>query len=115
MNLTRRDLAAAGALALAGASLVRPAYADSADEAAVKKGVDELRVAILKQDKAKLDALTVAQLSYSHSDGRVEDKTKMIDGVMARKATVKALEWPEMTIAIVGPNAIVRHLWVSES
>ena len=115
MNLTRRDLAAAGALALAGASLVRPAYADPADEAAVKKGVDELRVAILKQDKAKLDALTVAQLSYSHSDGRVEDKTKMIDGVMTRKATVKSLEWPEMTIAIVGPNAIVRHLWVSES
>ena len=34
---------------------------------------------------------------------------------MARKATVKSLEWPEMTIAIVGPNAIVRHLWVSES
>lgn len=118
MELTRRDLAAAGVFALGalgGTSLIGSARAESADEAAVKKLVDELRMAQFKQDKAKLDSLTAAQLSYSHSDGRVEDKAKYINGVMTRKATVKSLEWPDMTIQVVGSNAVVRHLWVSVS
>src|SRR5713101_6540282 len=114
MKLSRRDLAAAGALALAGSALIQPALADAADEATVKKSVDELRMASMKQDKAKLDSLTAAQLSYSHSDARLQNKAEFIDGVMTRKATVKSLEWPEMTVQIVANNAVVRHLWASE-
>ena len=60
-------------------------------------------------------SLTAEQLSYSHSDARLQNKTEFIDGVMSRKATVKSLEWPELTVQVVGNNAIVRHLWVSES
>jgi ketosteroid isomerase-like protein len=116
MNLSRLDLAAAaGVLALGTSAFAGPALASAEDEAAVKKSVDELRLAVVKQDKAKLDALTMPQLSYSHSDARLQDKAKFIDGVMTRKATVKSLEWPELSVQIVGPNGIVRHLWVSES
>ncbi len=115
MQLTRRHLAAAGALALAAPTLIRSAQAQSADEGTVKKAVDELRTAWLKQDKAKIESLTSEQLSYSHSDARLEDKAKFIDGVMTRKATFKSLEWPELTAQIVGNTGIVRHLWVSES
>jgi ketosteroid isomerase-like protein len=115
MNLTRRDLAAAGVLALSATTLTIPAMAATDDEEAVKQAVEALRKAILAQDKAKLEALTAQQLSYSHSDARVEDKPKFIDGVMTRKAVVKSIEFPELTVAIAGNNAIVRHLWVSES
>ena len=116
MKLSRRHLAAAGALALGTPALIRSAHAQSsADEAAVKNAVEELRLAWLKQDKAKIESLTAEQLSYSHSDARLEDKTKFIDGVMSRKATFKSLEWPELTVQVVGNNAIVRHLWLSES
>ena len=115
MKLSRRHLAAAGALALSAPTLIRSAHAQSADEATVKKAVEELRMAWLKQDKAKIESLTAEQLSYSHSDARLEDKTKFIDGVMTRKATFKSLEWPELTVQVVGNNAVVRHLWVSES
>jgi len=115
MELSRRHLAAASALVLAAPTLIRSAQAQSADEAAVKKTVEELRTAWLKQDKAKIESLTAAQLSYSHSDARLEDKAKFINGVMTRKATFKSLEWPEMTVQVVGANAVVRHLWVSES
>jgi len=115
MKLSRRHLAAAGALALAAPALIRSAQAQSADEAAVKKVVDELRTAVIKQDKAKLDSLTSAQLSYSHSDARLQNKAEFIDGVMTRKGTVKSLEWPDLTVQIVGNNGVVRHLWVSES
>ena len=115
MQLTRRHLAAAGALALGASNLIRPALAEAADEAAVKKSVDELRTAWIKQDKAKIESLTADQLSYSHSDARLEDKAKFIEGVMTRKAAVKSLEWPELTAQIVGNTSVVRHLWVSES
>ena len=76
---------------------------------------NELKAAWLKQDKAKLEAMTLPQLSYSHSDARLEDKAKFIEGVMGRKATVKSLEFPEMTVQVVGNTAIVRHLWVSQT
>jgi ketosteroid isomerase-like protein len=115
MKLSRRHLAVAGVLAVIAPTLIRSAHAQSADEAAVKNTVEELRIACLKQDKAKLAELTAEQLSYSHSDAHIEDKTKFIDGVMTRKATVKSLEWPELTVQVVGNTAVVRHLWVSES
>jgi len=114
MKLSRRHLAAAGALMLSAPTLIRSVHAQSADMT-VKNAVEELRMAWLKQDKAKIESLTAEQLSYSHSDARLEDKTKFIDGVMTRKATFKSLEWPELTVQVVENNAVVRHLWVSES
>ena len=62
MTMTRRDLAAAGALALGAAAFIPGARADSGDEAGVKKTVDEMKTAYLKQDKAKLEAMTLPQL-----------------------------------------------------
>jgi ketosteroid isomerase-like protein len=122
MELSRRDLAVAGALAFAfGATslgamgLVGPALAQSGDEAAVKKAVEDMRKAWVDKDKAKLEAMTLPQLTYSHSDGRIEDKAKFIEGAVNRKSTTKSLEFPEMTVAVVGDTAIVRHLLVSES
>ena len=115
MELSRRDLAVTGILALGAVSLIGPALAESGDEGAVKKAVDDMRTAYLKQDKAALESMTLPQLTYSHSDGRIEDKAQFIKGVMDRKATVKSLEYPELTVAVAGDTAIVRHLWVSES
>ena len=82
MKLSRRHLAAAGALALGAPTQIRSAHTPkSGDEATVKKAVEELRMAWLKQDKAKIESLTAEQLSYSHSDARLEDKTKnSLDG-----------------------------------
>jgi len=61
-------------------------------------------MAWFKQDKAELEALTAEQLSYSHSDAHLEDKSKFINGAMTRKATFKSLEWPELTVQVVGNN-----------
>jgi len=86
MKLSRRDLAAAGAFALGAASLLHsaPAQAEAADDAALKQAVEAFRKASLAQDKAKLDQLFADQLSYGHSDGRVESKAEGINGVMNR-------------------------------
>src|SRR5947209_1133338 len=117
MHVTRRDLAVAGALALSVPSLLfsSPALAEPADEAAVKQNVDALREALLKADKAQLERLTAEQLSYGHSDGRVQNKAEFIDGVIARKATVKSLKFPDLKVAVAGDAAIARHLYEAES
>ncbi len=117
MSITRRNLAVAGALALGGLGLWRSssAVAESADEAAVAQAVEALRKAIFSQDKTQLEALCADQLSYGHSDGRVQNKAEFIDGVMTRKAIVKSITLSAHTIAVVGTDAIARHTWASES
>jgi len=115
MSLTRRNLAAASMLVLGATALTGAAWADAADEAAVKQAVEQMKAAYIKQDKAKLDAMTMPQLTYSHSDARIQNKEQFIAGVMERKATVKSLEYPEMTLYVSGNTAIVRHLWVSDT
>jgi ketosteroid isomerase-like protein len=117
MQITRRDLAVAGALALGVPSLLfgSPAFAEAGDEAAVRQNVEALREALLKADKAQLARLTADQLSYGHSDGRVQNKPEFIDGVMTRKATVKSINFPDLKIEVAGDAAIARHLYESDS
>ena len=117
MSITRRHLVAAGTLALGGLGLLRSSsvVAESAEEAAVAQAVEALRKATFGQEKSQLEKLCAEQLSYGHSDGRVENKVQFINGVMTRKAILKSLTLSDHTIAVVGTNAIARHKWASES
>jgi hypothetical protein len=117
MRITRRHLAVAGVLALGGVGLWRrpSAVAESADEAAVAQAIEALRKAFFGQEKTQLEALCADELSYGHSDGRVENKAQFINGVMTRKATLKSLTLSDHTITIVGTTAVARHTWASES
>ncbi|HEX6441198.1 MAG TPA: nuclear transport factor 2 family protein [Stellaceae bacterium] len=115
MELTRRHLAAAGALALGAASIIRNTPALAEEEAGVKEAVEGLRKAILAADKAKLEALASEHLSYGHSSAVVQNKAEFVDGVVNRKSVVKSIDFPELKITMAGNNAVARHLWVSES
>lgn len=115
MRIDRRQMAIAGAVALGASTLLRSASAEAADDPTLDKAVDELRAAILAADKAKLAAVTADQLSYGHSDGRVQTKTEFIDGVVNRKQTVKTLTFPDLKVAVTGDAGVVRHLYVSDS
>jgi len=117
MHVTRRNLAIAGAVALGAASLLRGSavLADASDEAAVKDSVEALRKALLAADKSQLEQLAADQLSYGHSSGKVQSKAEFVDGVVTRKAVVKSLDFPELTVAVAGDAAIARHLYVSDS
>ena len=118
MEVSRRDLAVAGAVALAAPCLLLGGFisADAAaDQAAVTENVEVLRKALLEANKAKLEQVASAQISYGHSDGRVETKDQFINGVMTRKQVVKSLTFPELKVAVVGDAAIARHIYLSES
>lgn len=117
MTVTRRGLAIAGAFAFAAAGALHaaPGLADAGDEAAVKDNVEALRKALFAADKAQLQQLAAEQLSYGHSSGKLQNKGEFVDGVVTRKAVVKSLDFPELTVAVVGDAAIARHLYVSQS
>ena len=117
MDVTRRSLAVAGVLALGTSSLLHSTEvrAESSDEAAVNQAVETLRKALLDGDKARLEQVAADQLSYGHSGGRVETKAQFINGVVDRKAIVKTLTFPELTVAVVGNAAIARHIYLSDS
>jgi len=118
MNVSRRDFAVAGVFALGASGLLlsgSAAAADAADEVAVAQSIETLRQGILQQDKAKLDQVAASQISYGHSDGRVETKEQFINGVMNRKQTQKSLAFPELKVFVAGNNAVARHIYLGES
>jgi Domain of unknown function (DUF4440) len=117
MNVSRRDVVVAGAVAFGASGLLlsSSAGAQGSDEAAVAQNVEILRKAQLEADRAKLAEVTSEQVSYGHSDGRVETKEQFINGVMTRKQLVKSITFPDLKLAVVGNAAIVRHIYLSES
>jgi hypothetical protein len=117
MNVSRRDLVVAGAFAFgtSGLLLTGSVGAQGGDEAAVAQSVETLRKAQLEADRTKLAQVTSDQVSYGHSDGRVETKEQFIHGVMTRKQVVKSITFPDLKLSVAGNAAIVRHIFLSES
>jgi ketosteroid isomerase-like protein len=114
MHIARRQLAVrALAVAFLG---VLPAYASETDEeAAVAKNVEAFRAAQFAADAKAFEQLCAAELSYSHSDGRVEDKATFIANATNGKSKFLSLAYEGVTVRVVGPAAIVRFHWVGES
>jgi ketosteroid isomerase-like protein len=115
MKIDRRQLAFAGAAALGASALLRSNAAAAADDAAVGAAVEELRKASLAADTAKLTSLADDQITYGHSDGRVQNKAEMLEGFKTRKATVKSIDFPDLKIAVAANVAVSRHRYVSDS
>jgi hypothetical protein len=115
MNVSRRDFTVAGLFASSGLLLSGSASGASGDDAALTQSIETLRQGILEANKAKLDQVSASQISYGHSDGRVQNKAEFIDGVITRKQTQKALTFPELKTAVVGNMAIARHIYLGES
>ena len=112
MTIDRRELVfAAPAI---GLLTVTPAFAGLADEEAVAKNVETFRAAQVAADAKTLDALCAEELSYSHSDGRVEDKATFIANATNGKSKFVSLDYQDTKIRVVGPAAIVRFHWLGE-
>jgi ketosteroid isomerase-like protein len=113
MNIDRRGLVLP-ALALGVLSTV-PAFAASADEDAVAKNVAAFHDAQFANDAKALDGLCAEELSYSHSDGHVEDKATFIANATNGKSKFLSLDYQDVKIRVVGPAAIVRFHWLAEA
>ena len=76
MKVTRRFVTFAAMLALAAPSLLQASRlsAQSNEEAAVLHAVEALTKAMLDADRGRLEELVADQLSYGHSNGRIQTK-----------------------------------------
>ena len=117
MLIARRQMALPALAIGLGVGLVGavPAFAGSADEETVAKNLEAFRAAQVAADAKAFDALCAAELSYSHSDGRVEDKATFIANATDGKSKFLSLAYQDPKIRVVGPAAIVRFHWVAES
>ena len=111
MDIDRRGLILpALALGLLGAV---PAFA-GADEDAVLKNVEAFRAAQAAGNAEGLVALLADDLSYSHSNAKIDTKASLLDGVAKANYKWTSLEYKDPTVKIVGPAAIVRFNFVGE-
>jgi len=113
MKIDRRHLVLP-ALAL-GLLAAVSAFALSAEEEVVAKRVEAFRTAQIAQDGKALDELAAPELSYSHSDARVEDKATFIKNATSGKSKTLSLQYKDPMIRVVGDVAIVRFHWIGES
>jgi ketosteroid isomerase-like protein len=117
MDIDRRQLIlpalALGLLSVVPVGVI-PAFAASEDEEAVAKSVEAFRAAQFAANAEALASLCAAELSYSHSDGRVEDKATFIANATSGKSKFLSLEYQDTKIRVVGPAAIVRFHWMGE-
>jgi ketosteroid isomerase-like protein len=111
MDIDRRGLILpALALGLLGAV---PAFA-GADEDAVLKNVEAFRAAQAAGNAEALVSLLAEELSYSHSNAKIDTKAALLDGIAKANYKWTSLEYKDPTVRIVGPAAIVRFNFVGE-
>jgi ketosteroid isomerase-like protein len=115
MNIQRRQMN--GLLPLVGfaALLTGTAQAMSADEEAVAKRLEQFREAQIAGDAKAFEGLCAPELSYSHSDGHIEDKAVFIKNATSGKSKMLSLAYQDPSIRVVGDVAIVRFHWLAES
>src|ERR1700746_682558 len=104
MRISRRTLAAAGALAVVAAGT--RVHAESADVAGRAPAVPARTAAILAADKAKLEALVADQLSYGHSSGTIQDKADFVGVIASKKTVYKSMNLTDMKVSVVGGTAL---------
>src|SRR5882724_6713638 len=101
MNISRRRLTGPlpilglVALGLLGAKAAR---AMSADEEAVAKRLEAFRAAQVSADAKAFEGLCAPELSYSHSDGHVEDKATFIKNATSGKSKMLSLVYQDPSI-----------------
>ncbi len=95
---------------LATALACQLATAQTNDEKSVTAAVENLRKAMVDPDKAMLEKLTTADLSYGHSSGKVQDQAAFVDALVSKASDFVTIDLSEQTLKVTGNTAVVRHV-----
>jgi len=102
---TRRQLLSAAALALAAApALARPRAADIAQLRRQAHAWDE---AIVRQDRAAIEANMAEDFRQIDADADIEDKRSFVDGLMSPKLRIQPYEVEDFEIRLYGETALL--------
>ncbi|RDC65517.1 nuclear transport factor 2 family protein [Adhaeribacter pallidiroseus] len=81
----------------------------SKDEKEVAAAVATLRQGMLDGNKTVLDQVTSADLTYGHSNGKLEDKATFISVLASGENDFVTMDVTDQTIKVLGNTAVVRH------
>ncbi|HRQ30023.1 MAG TPA: nuclear transport factor 2 family protein [Saprospiraceae bacterium] len=75
----------------------------------LENSVEALRQAMIQPDKNKLDVIVMEELSYGHSNGRIEDKDTFIRNLLNGNSNFEEIILSDQQITVNKKTAIVRH------
>ena len=79
-------------------------------EKEVSKAVEDFRKAMIDPDKETLNKLVSSDLSYGHSDGKLDDKQSFMENFLSGKYDFVTIDLSNQTVVVHGNTAIVRHI-----
>jgi ketosteroid isomerase-like protein len=85
------------------------AAAQELNDPTLVSAVEAFRKALIDPDKAMLDKLTMAELSYGHSSGLIQDKAAFEEALLSGASDFVSIELSDQTLKVVGNTAWVRH------
>ncbi len=111
MNMNRRKVAFAGAVAAATAAMsgltATSAFACDADD--VLKAVEEFRKAMVDGNGARLLELSSDSMSFGHATGAVQTKVEFVKTVVDKTEVFHAIKLYDHNLAVNGDQATARH------
>ncbi len=81
---------------------------DSKAEKEVLAAMNTWREAMIARDRAVLEEIYAPSLSYTHSDGRQENKAQAIEAVVNGKDRIESIELTDTSVSVYGTTALVK-------
>ncbi len=83
--------------------------AQTKEEKQVAEAVEALKKALIDPTQANLEAIVAEQLSYGHSNGKIEDKKAFMEALLSGKSDFLSIELTDQKITVSKEVALVRH------
>lgn len=90
---------------LCASAILAPAYTHESD---VQAAMTQLQTAMIKKDRPTLEKLVAENITYSHSNGNVENKKQMIDAILSPDMVYHSLDLADATYHTYGNTVLVR-------
>lgn len=88
--------------------------AQSADELKIGQAIEIWKRALFEKNDEVLSEVLDDNLSYGHSNNKIETKADFIDAVVSGRSVYKTMETPDMWIRVTGNTAVVRHKMLAD-
>lgn len=75
----------------------------------IESSMNALSSAILSADQKALDAITMNEIIYAHSDGRIQDKKAFIEALVSGKSAFTKIQLSDQKISFIGDLAFVSN------
>lgn len=95
--------------------LMATVTAQTKEEKEVAAAVETLRKAMVDADKNTLTGITMPELSYGHSSGKIQDQAAFVAALLNGESDFVSIDLSDQTIKVTGNTAIVRHTLAAQT